>query len=276
MKTILIPTDFSDCANNAAETGINLAKKMNAKIHFIHIQRTPVDWKKLRKEQEKNFPETLHEIGHVKGELTKLELKAQKANLKVTTALVFDNNDISTVLEGNKYDLVIIGSHGTSGFKELIGSNTQRVVRSSSTPVLVVKESSKKNSFKNIVFASNFEEDVHQPFHKVIQFADLMKAQIHLLYVNMPFQFKETDEIEFAMQNFLKKCPKGTCTINIYNALNEERGIQKFAEKINADVIALTTHGKTGFMKMISPSITESLVNHAKIPVLSVNINPKL
>ena len=91
----------------------------------------------------------------------------------------------------------------------------------------------------------------------------------------MPFQFKETDEIEAQMQQFLKKCPKGTCTINIYNALNEERGIQKFSEKINTDIIALTTHGKTGFVKMIAPSITESLVNHSKSPILSVNINTK-
>jgi len=275
MKKILIPTDFSDCANNAVATGIALAKKMKAEIHFVHVQRTPIEWEKIRKEQEKNFPEALHEIGHARGELTQLELKAKKAKLKVTTALVFNNNDISTVLKDYKYDLIIIGSHGTSGFKELLGSNTQRVVRYSITPVLVVKHSSKKNTFKSIVFASNFGEGAFQPFRRVIQFADLVKAQIHLLYVNMPFQFKETDEIEAAMQSFLKKCPRGTCSMNIYNALNEERGIQKFAEKINADVIALTTHGKTGFMKMISPSITESLVNHSNSPILSVNIKSK-
>ncbi len=275
MKKILIPTDFSKCANNAVETGIELAKKMKAEIHFLHVQRTPVDWKKLRKEQEKNFPETLHEIGHAKGELNKLKLKAEKAKLNTKSIFVFNKNDISTVLEDYKYDLIIIGSHGTSGIKELIGSNTQRVVRYSLTPVLVVKNSLKKNSFKSIVFASNFEVGAQQPFRKIIQFADLVKAQIHLLYVNMPFQFKETDEIESAMQNFLNKCPRGTCSVNIYNALNEERGIQKFAKKVNADVIALTTHGKTGFMKMISPSITESLVNHSNIPVLSVNIKSK-
>lgn len=272
MKKILIPTDFSNCANNAVETGIKLAQKIKAEIHFIHVQRTPVDWKNLRKEKEKNFPDTLHEIGQSKGELAKLELKAKKAKLTVKTTLVFNNNDISTALEDYIYDLIIIGSHGASGLKELIGSNTQRVVRYSKSPVLVVKDSLKKNAIQNIVFASNFEEEAHQPFQKVTQFAELVKAQIHLLYVNMPFQFKETDEIESVMQNFLKKCPRGTCSINIYNALNEERGIQKFAEKINADLIALTTHGKTGFIKMISPSITESLVNHSNLPVLSVNI----
>ena len=74
---------------------------------------------------------------------------------------------------------------------------------------------------------------------------------------------------------FNDKCPRGTCSINIYNALNEERGIMKFSTEIKADMIAMTTHGRTGFMKMISPSITESLVNHSNLPVLSVNINSK-
>ena len=272
MKKILIPTDFSKCANNAVDFGLEIAKKSKAEIHFIHIQRTPVDWKKLRKEQEKNFPETLHEIGLAKGELTKLKSKGKKAGIKTTTTLVFNNHDISTVLRDYENDFIIIGSHGTKGFKELIGSNTQKVVRQLSSPILVVKEKPKNLKFKDIVFASNFEKGVHQPFHKVIEFADLMEAQIHLLYVNMPFQFEESDQIEFVMQNFLEKCPRGTCSINIYNALNEERGIQKFAEKVNADLIALTTHGKTGFIKMISPSITESLVNHSNVPILSINI----
>lgn len=128
---------------------------------------------------------------------------------------------------------------------------------------------------KKIVIPTDFSECANNAVEAGIELAKKMKAEIHLLYVNMPFQFKETDEIEIAMQNFHKKCPRGTCSINIYNALNEERGIQKFAEKINADVIALTTHGKTGFIKMIAPSITESLVNHSNIPILSVNIKSK-
>lgn len=277
MKNILVPTDFSDCANNAAELAIQLAKKSNAEIHFLHIIRTPVDWKNLRKEKEKNFPETLHEIGHARGELTKLELKGKKAGIVTKTFLVFDKDtdEIITHLKQHHHDFIVMGSHGVKGFKELIGSNTQKVVRYSPVPVLVIKSKSKTTAIKHIVFASNFEKEVHQSFLKIMAFADLVKAQIHLLYVNMPFQFKETDEIEIAMQNFHKKCPRGTCSINIYNALNEERGIQKFAEKINADVIALTTHGKTGFIKMIAPSITESLVNHSNIPILSVNIKSK-
>jgi len=277
MKNILVPTDFSDCAKTAEDIGLEIAKKANAEIHFLHLLMTPVDWVKLSLEREKLYPETKKQIGHAKSELAKLKRRAEKMGLKAQGFLVFDKGreEIDHHIRHHKHDFIVMGSHGTGGIKAVAGSNTQRVVRNSPVPVLVVKEKLKKFEVKNMVFASTFQEDVHKPFHKIIEFADLMKAQIHLLNVNMPFHFKETDEAEENMQAFLKKCPRGTCTINIYNALNEERGIQKFAEKINADVIAMTTHGKTGFMKMISPSITESLVNHSDIPVLSVNVNAK-
>lgn len=198
----------------------------------------------------------------------------QKLGLKAKQFLIFDKGleEIDTHIKQHQHDFIVMGSHGTKGFRELIGSNTQKIVRHSHVPVLVVKKKPKQFEIKNIVFAANFEEDVHRPLSKIIEFADLMKAKIHLLYVNMPISFKETDEAETNMQAFLKKCPRGTCSINIYNALNEERGIQRFAKKIKADLIAMTTHGKTGFFKMISPSITESLVNHSDIPVLSINI----
>ncbi|MBD80957.1 MAG: universal stress protein UspA [Crocinitomicaceae bacterium] len=273
MKKILVPTDFSDCAQAAENIALEIAIKANAEIHFMHILDTPVNWIKLPLEKEKLFPETKHLIALTKTKLSELKNKAQKLGLKAETFLTFNESreGIDTHIKHHEHDFVVMGSHGISGLKSIIGSNTQKVVRYSPAPVLVIKE---KQPFeiKNIVFASTFEEDVHKPFHKIIEFADLMKAQIHLLNVNVPFRFKETGEAEANMKAFLETCSRGTYSINIYNALNERRGIQKFSESINADVIALTTHGKTGFMKMLSPSIAEGLVNHSSFPILSVTI----
>lgn len=278
MKNILVPTDFSECAKVAEDVGLEIAKTANAEIHFLHIQSTPVNWVKLSLEKEDLYPDTKAEIGHAKSKLNELVRRAEKLGLKAKQFLTFDKGreEIDQHIRHHQHDFIVMGSHGSSGLKELIGTNTQRVVRNSLVPVLVVKDKPKTSGFKQVVFASNFEEDVHIPFHKVVEFADLMKADTHLLYVNMPFNFKESDEIAADMLGFMKKCPRDRkCSMNVFNALNEERGILKFAENIKADVIALTTHGKTGFMKMLSPSITESLVNHSSVPVLSINIKPK-
>ncbi len=277
MKKILVPTDFSTCAKVAEEVGIALAQKAKAEIHFLHLLMTPVDWVKLSLEREQLYPETRLKIGNAKSELDILKRKAEEAGVKSKEFLVFDKGkeEIDAHIELHHHDFIVIGSNGTSGIKEVLGSNAQRVVRNSLVPVLVVKKNILDKPINSIVFASTFEEDVHQAFQSILQFADLMNAKIHLLNVNLPFHFKESDEAEENMQVFLKSCPRGNCSINIYNAFNEERGIQKFAEKINAEVIALTTHGKSGFMKMLAPSIAESLVNHSDKAVLSINAKGK-
>jgi nucleotide-binding universal stress UspA family protein len=274
MKKILVPTDFSDCAKEAEQLGLEFAKKYNAEIHFLHLLHTPVDWVNLPLEKEDFYPEVKEKIGFAQSELSRLKREAKKNGVKAQSFLVYDKGqeEIDFHIEHHKHDFIIMGSFGAKGVKEIIGTNTQRVVRYSPVPVLVVKKKPKIFEINNLVFASTFEEEVDKSFQKVLDFADFSGAKIHLLNVNVPYNFQETDEIEAKMQSFASKYAKGTCTINIYNAFNEERGIQKFSESINADVIALTTHGRTGIMKMISPSITESIVNHSEVPILSVSI----
>ena len=62
MKNILVPTDFSENCNKAAELGITMARLFDAEIHFFHLLKTPVDWVKLDKQKEKRYPETLKKI----------------------------------------------------------------------------------------------------------------------------------------------------------------------------------------------------------------------
>ena len=276
MKNILVPTDFSKPANRASEIAIAIAEQTNSEIHFLHIQYTPVPWITLNKEREERYPETLKEIGYAKGELSRLVKKAEDKGLKAEQFLVFDEGreEILKHIPFHHHDFVVMGSSGATGAKELlIGSNAQKILRDATIPVLVVKEGSVW-PVENIVFPSSFESNVKQPFQTVVEFADLNDSKIHLLYVNTPFSFEETEQSMAKMHDFHKTCPRGgSCTLNIYNSLNEERGIMQFVDSIGAGLIAITTHGRSGFLRLISKSITESLANHTEIPVLSINLS---
>jgi len=275
MKKILVPTDFSECARAAENMGIEIAKKANGEIHFLHSINTPVDWVKIPLEKEQLYPETKAHIAHANKELDELLKRVEKMGLKAKKNLVYNKGpaEINHHIDQYGLDLIVMGSHGTKGFKEIIGSNTQKIVRYSQIPVLVIKKVPEKMDIENIIFASTFEEDIDKPLAKIVEFADLMKAKIHLLYVNVPYHFKETEEVESSMQAYKERCSVTGCSMNIYNALYEERGIEKFAQSTNADLIALTTHGRIGFMKMISHSIAENLANHSELPVLILNIH---
>jgi nucleotide-binding universal stress UspA family protein len=276
MKNILVPTDFSATANRAADIAITIAEKTNAEIHFLHIQVTPVTWVKLDIEQEKNYPETVKAIGHAKSSLDELVKRAEKRGLIAKKFLVFDvgRKELLKHIPHHQHDFVVMGSHGASGVKEIfVGSNAQKMLRETKVPILIIKEKSSW-PLKNVVFASNFEEDVMEPFRTVVEIVNIYESNLHLLYVNVPSSFEETDKSMEKMHNFHKSCPRGvTCTTNIFNSLNEERGILKFAESVNADLIALSTHGKSGFLNLLGKSITESLANHADTAILSININ---
>ncbi|MBO6515091.1 MAG: universal stress protein [Bacteroidia bacterium] len=275
MNKILVPTDFSECANSAVNIALDLAQKANAEIHFLHVICTPVNWVKLPLGKEKLYPDTLAKINKAKFELNGITKRARDMGLNASEFLTFDQNQsqILNHIEGHSHDFIVMGSNGTSGLREILGSNTQKLVRLSKVPVLVVKGVHDELKINDIVFASNFKQDVHEPFKKVVELAELMQAKIHLLFVNRPSQFEESDESLARMSEFLNNCPEGICTINVFNSLNEERGILKFAKSIHSNLIAITTHGRTGFMKVITPSITESLVNHSNIPVLCVNLH---
>lgn len=274
MKNILVPTDFSDPANRAADVAMDIAEKAKAEIHFLHLQVTPVEWVKLDKQKEKRYPNTLRQIGHARSKLNDLVKRAEDRGLVAKDFLVFDvsRDEILKHIPHHHHDFVVMGSNGASGVKELvIGSNAQKILRHTAVPVLIVKEKAAW-PIRNIVFASGFEEDVQAAFHTVVKLANLSEANIHLLYVNVPSAFEETGKSLEKMKAFHKSCPrKGTCSLNIYNALNEERGILNFSQSINADLIAMTTHGRTGFLNLLGKSIAESVANHSDIPVLSIN-----
>jgi nucleotide-binding universal stress UspA family protein len=273
MKKILIPTDFSNCAKNAISIGIQLAKKANAEIIFIHLLSTPVDWKNLRKEKEKNFPEVLKKIGQVKGELTLLENLAKQQNIKATSLLVYSNKSVDEHINDYDHDFVVIGSHGTKGFKEVFGSNAEKMVRHSSRPVLVIKPNTTRLNIEHIIFASTWDEKYQNQFKKGIEIAKLLNSKVHLLFVKEPNETRIPEEIISRMNEFMADFQELAYTTTIYDSINEEGGILQYAESINADLITLLTHGKSGFVQLISPSITESLVNHSKLPVLSINIS---
>ena len=165
-----------------------------------------------------------------------------------------------------------MGSNGPKGYKGILGSNTQRVIRNSSVPVLIVKGKFDDFKIKNILFASTFEKSAEKHFKTVTELANVLNAKVHLLNVNTPHNFKETDAANENIDTFLKPYPKGAYPINIINALNEERGIINFSQKNEIDVIVLSTHGKSGLKKLISPSITEGVINNSDIPVITFHL----
>src|SRR5699024_6475415 len=276
MKNILVPTDFSENCNKAAELGIKLAKFYNSKIHFYHLIYTPVDWIKLDKQKEKLYPETLKQIGSARASLRKLDLKAERQKLKSRFYLEFDGGQANILKHSGDFnhDFIVTGSSGTrGGVRELLGSNVEKIVRRADVPVIVVKDQEISFPFESIVFVSDFLQDVSEAFKHVISIAEKCRAQIHLLRINTETDFSSMEQGLNPIIEFLKKFPDlDNYSMNVYNAPSVETGINKFVRYKDVDLIAMCTHGRTGFLNLFSKSIAEGVTNRSELPVMTIKI----
>jgi nucleotide-binding universal stress UspA family protein len=163
---------------------------------------------------------------------------------------------------------VVMGSKGAGGFEEaLLGSNTEKVVRHAKCPVLTVKSKIEIDHVKNIVFATNFKEEDFHVADELKKLQEIFKAKLHLVRVNTPTNFETDRKIKAHADAFIKENSITDYTVNIYCDKVEEDGIIFFAQDINADLIALATHGRSGLLHLLSGSIAEDVANHAKRPV---------
>lgn len=275
MKRILAPTDFSECSQIATKVAGFVAQKANAELHLLHLLHSSefLHIPRLGTDENSEALQRAKAKALEKLETVAAEMEQTNVTTKSFVGLDATVQEITKHVKQHEIDLIVMGSHGSSGFQEaFLGSNTQKVLRKTKTPVLVLKALPEKMDFQNIVFASTFREDVHDAFSKILNFAKIFGAKIHLLYVNMPYNFELSSSSIKRMQEFSDKYPGNDFQMHIYNAFDEESGILKFSHANNIDLIATTTHGKSGFIQMISPSITESLANHSSLPVLSVNL----
>lgn len=276
MKKILIPTDFSGCANAASEVGLQIAQEASACVNFIHLCHTPGDWVKLSIEEEQQYPETKQRIGQAKAELSKWIKYAKSLGVEAEKTLAFtmEPEAILSHAEEHDCDLIVMGSHGASGIKEwLLGSNTQHIVRNAKVPVLVIKPPAKGFSVKQLLFASDFQEDIRLAFARIFSFAKLTGACVRLLYITDSENPEKIKETKTRMENILKEYPEIRGKVHLFNAANVEKGILDFAKDNGIDLITIATHGRRGIKGLFAETITERLVNHSGIPVLSVSLH---
>ncbi|EMQ93826.1 UspA [Xanthomarina gelatinilytica] len=277
MNKIIVPIDFSEHSEYALEAAVKLAKGNDAEIIALHMLEmsdsvlTSTDSEQQQKAvfflklAEKRFNEFLD----------KPYLKEANVTPLVKHFKVF--SEVNDVAKDQGADLIVMGSHGTSGLSEIfVGSNTEKVVRHSEVPVLVLKHKFNKDHLKDVVFASDFSAESVAVYQKAKTLFQDFKAKLHLLHVNLPSdRFRSTNEIDQTVSNFLMKAEGNLDKLSQINFVSDytvEKGVLNFANKIGADLIAVATHGRTGIAHFFEGSISEDIANHAVLPVMTFKI----
>ncbi len=146
LRTILVPTDLSPCSTRALATAQQFASAFGASIDLLYVWSAPalVSPESVITGVGINEQPLLEWIRHSASEhLTRFEADARGSGIAVRTSLCESGDPASTIIEraaDGKYDLLVLGTHGRTGFSHvIIGSVAEKVVRRAPCPVLTVR-----------------------------------------------------------------------------------------------------------------------------------------
>ncbi|MBA6151217.1 universal stress protein [Gelidibacter maritimus] len=276
MKKIIVPIDFSKYSEYALEAAAILAKKNNAEIFALHMLE--MSDAILTASNDGPKPRVLFFLKIAQQKFDEFLSKDYLKGVQVTPIVKYSKvfSEVSEVAEEHQADLIVMGSHGVSGFTEVfVGSNTEKVVRHSKLPVLVIKQKPSNLNFETVIFPSDFTEKSVDVYKRVLNLLG-ETSNVHLLYVNVPGEnFKSTTEMEKNVANFLMKAEGDMNNLNKVHYVSDytiQQGIMNFSNLFGADLIVMPTHGRKGLAHFFEGSISEDLANRANLPVMTFKI----
>ena len=280
MKTILVPTDFSECANNALRFAAFAAKKTGASLNLLHVLEVPeIGYQGSIESTVDDVPYMIGLLKAIKAKMKKILslpfMKGIKVVHNIETGRICDH--ILKAVEKYGVDLIIMGTHGASILQEvLIGSNAEKIIQNSHIPVLTIRDKIENPKIEKIVFATDFSEEAEYTFPEVEKLANLLDAKIEIVKIITKAEFEPTQKTQSAIKQFQNKFKHSNYITSTYYDYNKQEGIRNFATNVQADIIALGTHGKHGLSYFFNNGFAETMVNHSPIPVLVINFYKKL
>jgi nucleotide-binding universal stress UspA family protein len=282
MKKILVPIDFSENSKNALRVAAEIALKSGAAMELLHVNLAPIYSAPLSEYvavskyvvEDQQYDET----AMVELEKQKMALLAMPAyadlNITVRIEEGYLHTCVRNVANEDNVDLVVIGTKGTSGISEfLVGSNTEKVIRTAPCPVLAVPERTENFSPKVVLLPSTLKNDQRSAFFYLAKWEKMFPFLVKVLYLNNPLSLPTDGSAEARKNRLAEAAGLGkTDVIMTTESFFEDSTILSAADQCNADLIVMATHQRQGLSHVMFGSITEDTVNHSHIPVLAVPI----
>lgn len=275
MKTILIPTDFSDNALNAINYATEIAKLTKAKIILFHAFHVPVTYTEMpivtiqMEEVEKEKMNSLKKI------MNEMQRKNNNSlEIECICKMGFAVDEICELVKSKSIDLVIMGIHGANQLSELLlGSTTTALINKGACPVLVINPFVKFKSIQNIVFACDYREISNKSILKSLkEFVELFKSNVYVY--NVIHEREETVPL-------MAKAVSGILLEHSLEGINHsfhfgEPGdvvdsINLFAEKKNVDMIVMIPHKHTLLKSILLEGNTKKMAFHTRVPLLALH-----
>lgn len=249
---IFVPVDLSGCSDNALSTAARLAGAYKAELFVHHVE------------------ENSGSSGDVKGKI---------AGLLATTPYTFTQSSGTVYKEivnralAVKADLIVMGTHGTSGFQEFwMGTNAYKVVSSAKCPVITLRDGTTRLEFKKIVAPMDTSFETRQKIPVIIDFARHLGSSVHLIGVSTG----KDKEAEHQVNSYLRQACDSitdhgiTCMIENRLGGNITNAAISFSKEIGADLIVIMSEQEPQIGSFFLGKFAQQMVNHSPVAVLTV------
>jgi nucleotide-binding universal stress UspA family protein len=290
IRKIIVPTDFSDLSKVAARSAASLAMPEAASIHLLHVIRLPF----LHTTYDLNVPEAVWEGLRKDTQEGMDEIRLELEGLGVTdvhqiiSELLPPAEAIVQSVKKLDADLVVMSTHGRHGLKHaLLGSVTERTVRTSPVPVLSVKgQGIGESPIQRILLATDFSSHAEQALSLACSFAKRFGAHIDILHVldESPDYIKTFSaaivsfekQVRAMTEEHLETMGEQLRAANLSAKTHLQKGvavemIASEAERLGSDLIVMGTHGHTGFTHLTLGSVAERTLRFAPCSVLTTH-----
>lgn len=281
MKTILVPTDLSATADNAAHYAVHLAEIMKADVKLCNAIKVPADsvfadtvvWPL---ENYDSLKESIdNDLKSACSKLTTEENASLGKHAYPRITYVSRPGNVADVIDeivtDERIPLVVMGLSGAGALNRFfLGSNSESLIENAGFPLLLIPPSVPFKKIKKIAFATDFNQHDLETLHSVVSFARKFDAEIMVAHI----ADEVDDEVEHqkVVDSFLSDI---TCKANydkIYyrhvKSVDVERGLEWVCEQSLADMIVMC-HGRHGFIdSFFSGSYTKKLARHVNIPLM--------
>jgi nucleotide-binding universal stress UspA family protein len=273
MKHILYPTDFSENSEHALPYALELARLFDAEITFFNSYKLPYSKSNLLVSMTDRMKKDSEDSLKALKEKVLSDPLYQKLNIKIKSrsgGFVFL---IPKVAIENNSDLIVMGTKGASGLKEMfIGSNTLEVIQTSHCPVLAIPENAKdakERKFNKIAMATDLHKvnDLKQ-LGPLFEIAKKCNSPIEFVNIIRPEDKADSDERSQQVLN-LEEMAHGVQT-SIHFATNSDiiDGLSDYINHKEPDLFAMLARKHSLFERLFTRSITNKLSFRTEIPLL--------
>ncbi len=277
MKTILYATDYSDNSIAALKYADAMSLKIKAQLFVIHIYNIPVVLGS-NFEESYMYPEIdYYEINQTRLEQFVEENLGDEIDTKRVKIEAIENSSvidgiISKAKEINSF-FMITGMKGKSALAEiLIGNTTKSLIEKAPFPVFAIPDNVRKMRIKNMVYASDFEEEDAEVLQTMVKIAKPFDAKIQVVHFATKHENSANERMEWFKEKLKQKITYKNIEFKVFISRDIYESLQDYIEDVHADVVGMLERKKSGFLNHVfHRDLVKKMASYGKIPLLSFN-----